>query len=38
MSDNSVAAAQVEALKKKLDTAIKARAIIEEGLIVNQVN
>jgi len=31
MSDNSVAAAQVEALKKKLDTAIKARAIIEEG-------
>ena len=31
MNDNSVAAAQVEALKKKLDTAIKARAVIEEG-------
>ncbi|MBL4909321.1 MAG: diguanylate cyclase [Alteromonadaceae bacterium] len=31
MGDNSVAAEQVRTLKKKLDTAIKARAIIEEG-------
>jgi len=31
MSDNSVAAEQVSALKKKLDTAIKSRAVIEEG-------
>jgi diguanylate cyclase (GGDEF)-like protein len=31
MSGNSVAAEQVSTLKKKLDTAIKSRAVIEEG-------
>jgi len=31
MSDNSVATGQISELKKKLDTAIKSRAILEEG-------